>query len=396
MENIFEAVSKRDLNQTSVIATVIEGPAAGEKAFFNGSQTVWMTPRTSMISDYPEEIAATETGIVHTKEGYRIFCERIGQTKRLVICGAGHVSMPVIRLGRMIGFEVTVIDDRPKFADDARRAGADHVICEMFEKALKAVPANPDTYFVIVTRGHRYDTECLKVILKGSYAYLGMMGSKRRVAIVKEDLKREGYDADAVDGICAPIGLHIAAETPEEIAVSIMAEIIQVKNAAKSGDTYTKELLDCLTEKSGDTRKKVLATIISRKGSAPRSVGTKIVIFEDGQTLGTIGGGCVESDVIGRALLMMREASWEETSWEETSRQEASNVSEQMHEDDHAVVSCRQTVCGRIRENKKQETQENENRKQSCRLITVNMTQDQAVEAGMVCGGTVEIFLESV
>ena len=280
----------------------------------------------------------------------RVFRERIGRTPKLIICGAGHVSMPIIRMGKMLGFVVTVIEDRPKFADNARAAGADQVFCRSFRDGLAEIPGDSDSWFVIVTRGHRYDTECLETILQKRYAYVGMMGSRRRVAIVKDQLEEKGISRGILDAVHTPIGLKIGAETPEEIAVSVMAEIIQVKNTrskeedGKAGG-YSDELLSCIlgTESGGEDsrdRKKVLATIISRKGSAPRSVGTKMLILEDGTTIDTIGGGCVESEIIQKALLMMRT-------------------------DTPAFQIC-----------------------------TVDMTAGQAEDEGMVCGGVVEVMLE--
>ena len=271
----------------------------------------------------------------------RIYRERIGRTPKMVICGAGHVSMPIIRMGKMLGFTVTVIEDRPKFADHARAAGADQVLCEPFSDGLSKIRGDSDSWFIIVTRGHRYDTECLEAILQKPYAYVGMMGSRRRVAIVKDQLEAKGVCREALDGVHTPIGLKIGAETPEEIAVSVMAEIIQVKNAGSAKGGYSPELLDAVLNPE-DSREKVLATIISRKGSAPRSVGTKMLIRADGTTVDTIGGGCIESEVIQKALLMMRAEDEE------------------------------------------------------FRLCAVDMTADAAEDEGMVCGGVVEVMLEKV
>ena len=174
--------------------------------------------------------------ILHDAESQtRIYRERIGRTPKMIICGAGHVSMPVIRMGKMLGFTVTVIEDRPKFADHARAAGADQVLCEPFSDGLSKIRGDSDSWFIIVTRGHRYDTECLEAILRKPYAYVGMMGSRRRVAIVKDQLEEKGVERALLDAVHTPIGLKIGAETPEEIAVSVMAEIIQVKNAG-TGD----------------------------------------------------------------------------------------------------------------------------------------------------------------
>ena len=98
----------------------------------------------------------------------RLFCDCLGGEKRLVICGGGHVSMPVIQLGAMMEFTVTVLEDRPLYANNARRAGAHQVICDSFENGLDQTKGSKDTYFIILTRGHRYDQICLERIAKMS------------------------------------------------------------------------------------------------------------------------------------------------------------------------------------------------------------------------------------
>lgn len=317
--------------------TVLAGEHAGEKRLSCGD---------GVGAEGEQKVKALHD----TESQTRIYRERIGRTPKMIICGAGHVSMPIIRMGKRLGFMVTVIEDRPKFADHARAAGADQVLCELFSDGLSKIRGDSDSWFIIVTRGHRYDTECLEAILRKPYAYVGMMGSRRRVAIVKDQLEAKGVCREALDGVHTPIGLKIGAETPEEIAVSVMAEIIQVKNAGfgKDGKAercrtggYSTELLDAVLDPD-DSREKVLATIISRKGSAPRSVGTKMLIRADGTTVDTIGGGCIESEVIRKALLMMRAED------------------------------------------------------EGFRLCTVDMTADAAEDEGMVCGGVVEVMLEKV
>lgn len=269
-----------------------------------------------------------------------IFRERIGRTPRLIICGGGHVSIPIIKIGKMIGFSVTVLEDRPLFADHARAAGADTVICEPFAEGLKKIEGSMDCWFVIVTRGHRYDMDCLELILQKKHAYAGMMGSRRRVAIVKDQLEDRGVERDLLEKVHTPIGLKIGACTPEEIAVSIMAEIIQIKNSGNKTGVYSAEILEAVFH--NDNLKKVMATIISRKGSAPREKGTKMLIMEDGKTVDTIGGGCIEGEIIRKALLMMKN----DTPYFE--------------------------IC------------------------KVDMTADAAEDEGMVCGGIVEVMLERV
>ena len=308
--------------------TVLAGEHAGEKRLSCGD---------GVGAEGEQKVKALHD----TESQARIYRERIGRTPKMIICGAGHVSMPIIRMGKMLGFTVTVIEDRPKFADHARAAGAGQVLCEPFSDGLSKIRGDSDSWFIIVTRGHRYDTECLEAILRKPYAYVGMMGSRRRVAIVKDQLEAKGVCREALDGVHTPIGLKIGAETPEEIAVSVMAEIIQVKNAGSAKGGYSTELLDAVLDPD-DSREKVLATIISRKGSAPRSVGTKMLIRADGTTVDTIGGGCIESEVIRKALLMMRAED------------------------------------------------------EGFRLCTVDMTADAAEDEGMVCGGVVEVMLEKV
>jgi xanthine dehydrogenase accessory factor len=258
------------------------------------------------LRERAEELWQIQRSALLMLEDTPVFCEKIGGRKTLVICGAGHVSLSVIELGRRIGFYVIVIEDRPSFADRARSAGADEVICDEFGHALEGISGSPDTYFVILTRGHRFDKECLTIALQKPNAYVGMMGSRRRVAILKEQLLQEGVPGDLLDQVHMPIGVAIEAETPEEIAVSIIAEIILRKNQMKKIGAYDKELLDVLADGDAQGRDCILATIIAKRGSTPRGVSTKMLVLADGTTIGTIGGGCAESEVIQECLAMLR------------------------------------------------------------------------------------------
>lgn len=124
-----------------------------------------------------------------------------------------------------------------------------------------------------------------------------MIGSRRRVGFVKESVI-EGGDPEVVSSVHTPIGLNIGAQTPEEIAIAIMAEIIQVKNAVRRTAAIPAKSCASFAVKTPQTPQPFLATIVSRKGSAPRDVGTKMLILPDGHAIGTIGGGCVEADVM--------------------------------------------------------------------------------------------------
>jgi xanthine dehydrogenase accessory factor len=149
----------------------------------------------------------------------------------LVIVGAGHIALPLARIGAALGFAVTVLDDRPDFATHQRFPDADRVIRADFASPLADVRITPRTYLVLVTRGHKHDYDVLVQVMKegAKPAYIGMVGSRRRVRATFEQLARDGVPVDALAAIHAPIGLDIGGETPEEIAVSIAAELVLVR-----------------------------------------------------------------------------------------------------------------------------------------------------------------------
>lgn len=151
----------------------------------------------------------------------------------LLVCGGGHVALPLAEIGKTLGFEVVVIDDRPSFANQARFPGAHRVICGAFGEVLADLPIDERTYAVIVTRGHRQDMVCLRRLMGGRAGYLGMIGSRLRVAAIRKSLRDEGTPAEMLGRLHSPIGLDIGAETPAEIAVAILAEIVL---ARRGGD----------------------------------------------------------------------------------------------------------------------------------------------------------------
>jgi xanthine dehydrogenase accessory factor len=156
-----------------------------------------------------------------------IYIEPIVPTPRVYVFGGGHISLFVAKISKMVGFEVVVIDDRPQFANRERFPEADEVIAEEFEFALPKLKVNRSNYLVIVTRGHAYDQEVLEWALKTEARYVGMIGSRRKIQIVFTSLKEKGIAAETLKQVHAPIGLDIGALTPEEIAVAIVAEMIQ-------------------------------------------------------------------------------------------------------------------------------------------------------------------------
>lgn len=162
--------------------------------------------------------------------GMVIFFDVIMSDVKLVICGAGHIAVPLAKFARDAGFYIVVIDDRPDFAHPSRFPGCE-VIAEDFIPTLREIPISPTTYCVVITRGHEHDAECLQEILRkeSDAAYVGLIGSKRRVRFVVQMLAQQGIRQDRLDSLFTPIGLPIGAESPEEIAVSILSELICVR-----------------------------------------------------------------------------------------------------------------------------------------------------------------------
>lgn len=201
----------------------------------------------------------------------------------LFICGGGHVSCELVKMASCLDFKVKVMDDREEFANPDRFPQADEVICDSFENLGKYLVK--DAYYAVVTRGHKDDLNCVRTILKHPYQYLGMIGSKSKIKTTYDNLKREGVTQEELDTIYAPIGLNIGARTPAEIAVSILGEIIQVKNA-KTTSFISREL-------SNINKKGTLCIIIEKTGSSPRGEGSMMFVT-DAETIDTIGGGAVE------------------------------------------------------------------------------------------------------
>ena len=337
---LYKIINENIQQKSNLLATVLEGESAGTRYFWADGELLGYTGTGEVNEELKTQITETPQIGIYEIEGQKFFIEHLKRQAHLVICGGGHVSQQVIELAGKVGFHVTVLEDRPYFADRAREAGADLVLCDAFEKSLQGIAGTPDTYFLVVTRGHRFDRACLEQILKKPYAYVGMMASRGRSALLKKQMAGDGFDRKALNEMHTPVGLSIHAETPEEIAVSIVAELIQIKNQTKKTAGYDSLLMEYLTGVKEPGQPKVLATIIARRGSAPRSIGTKMLVLGDGRIIGTIGGGCMESEVQHQCLRLLRE------------------------------------------ENEKS------------RIVCADMTVSQAEDEGMVCGGTIDVFLE--
>lgn len=160
----------------------------------------------------------------------------------------------------------------------------------------------------MLTRSHVFDLDCLTRILQKPAAYVGMMGSRGRAALVRRQLLESGLDSQRIDALCAPIGLAIGAQTAAEIALSILAQIVQVKNARPQTEGYPIALLDAMVQAEKARTPAVLATIVARHGSTPRDVGAKMLVLPDGSIVGSVGGGIMEHYTVQAAQKLLAQA----------------------------------------------------------------------------------------
>ena len=167
---------------------------------------------------------------------FEVMIEVAERPASLLVVGGGHVGQSIAAIAAQAGFSVTVLDDREAFANRERFPMADQVICGDFVEELRRFPIDVNTYIVLVSRGHKQDEISLREVVRSNAAYVGMIGSLRRVGAVLTHLAREGCPRETLERVHTPIGLDIGAETPEEIAVAVVAELVLVRR----GGTGTK------------------------------------------------------------------------------------------------------------------------------------------------------------
>ena len=230
--------------------------------------------------------------------------ETIKAEPHLVIFGGGHVSKAIADSAHLLSMKVTVIDERSEMDNRERFTHGEEIIVESYSSFFNGDHDFFRPYYIIVTHGHIHDKAALRWCLGKKYAYLGMIGSKGKVAKTFAALEEEGISEDLLSTVHAPIGLPIGAVTPEEIAISILSEIIQVFRETKYSVTLDPQYLK---KASGDQG--IAARIIEKSGSAPRAVGSEIFISRSGEVYGTVGGGKVEKETIDEARRMLEDGS---------------------------------------------------------------------------------------
>ena len=193
---------------------------------------VWQAAREVMESEKPRTVTFDlnqdpkyDTGLV-CGGTLEIFIEPILPPAELYIFGAGHVAESLYRIAQIAGFDITVVDDREAYANRERFPDAQEVIADDFDKATAKLQIRESSYIVIVTRGHRDDMRVLRWAVQTPARYVGMIGSKRKTITIFKELQKEGLAPELFERVHAPVGLDIGAVTPEEIAISITAELI--------------------------------------------------------------------------------------------------------------------------------------------------------------------------
>ena len=217
--------------QASLIKPPDGGAGVGSKLFMReNGETVGTLGDDALDRDAlkraSELMAMGRNEYVTTENGAEYFIEAYTTPPQLVICGGGHVSRALASHAKPLGFRLFITDDRDEFANSERFPEADIIVAEKPEDALGKLPINPNTFIVVATRGHRFDNVALAAAADTPARYVGLMGSKRKTILIYEDLVRMGIDEERLRSIRSPIGLDIRARTPEEIAVSIMGEIL--------------------------------------------------------------------------------------------------------------------------------------------------------------------------
>jgi xanthine dehydrogenase accessory factor len=215
----------------SMVGTI--GGGCVEAEVWNAAREVLDTERPRHLTFNLGQDAAYDNGLICGGQ-LDVFVEPVLPVPQAFIFGAGHISKSLSKIAALAGFATVIVDNRESFANRERFPEASEVHAEEYEELFPKLPINQNSYVIIVTRGHRDDMRVLKLAIATSARYIAMIGSKRKVLNVVRELEKEGLPRAAFERIHAPMGLDIGAISPEEIAVSVTAEMIAVRRGAAS------------------------------------------------------------------------------------------------------------------------------------------------------------------
>jgi xanthine dehydrogenase accessory factor len=216
----------------------IGGGCYESEAFWKARDAIATGRPTVVRFDLNDDLAG-ESGLICGGQ-MEVFIEPLAPAPHLYIAGGGHVGVQLARAAAEVGFRIHVVDDREKFASPDRFPGAEEVVVDSIPEWLEQAPIPPRSYVAIVTRGHQHDLAALRAVVTRELRYVGLIGSRAKITRIFDALLEEGVAPDALRRVHAPIGLDIGAVTPQEIAVSIVAELVAVRHgkldAGAAGD----------------------------------------------------------------------------------------------------------------------------------------------------------------
>ena len=239
-----EILEAYDGGEPVSLATVVNSPnrpeLLGAKLLLRADGTVSGTLGSGTLDEPALEVAQRVAAIgntesISTEDGTEIFVEGFTTPPTLVMVGGGHVGKATADLANFLGYRVYIVDDRPEFSNDGRFPYAEQTIVTPYEYWSDLLSINVNTFVVVATRGHRYDDMALESALKTRARYIGLLGSRRKTLMIYRRLLEQGITKERIRELYAPIGLNIGALTPEEIAVSIMSEVIMVRRGGDGG-----------------------------------------------------------------------------------------------------------------------------------------------------------------
>ena len=239
-----EILDAYDGGEPVALATVVNSPQhperLGYKLLLRVDGTVSGTLGSETLDEPALEVARRvadvgSTESISTEDGTEIFVEGFTTPPTLVMVGGGHVGKATADLANLLSYRVYLVDDRPEFSNEERFPYAEQTIVTPYEHWSDLLSINVNTFVVVATRGHRYDDMALESALKSKARYIGLLGSRRKTLMIYRRLLEQGATKERIGEVYAPIGLNIGALTPEEIAVSIMSEIIMVRRGGDGG-----------------------------------------------------------------------------------------------------------------------------------------------------------------
>lgn len=229
---ICATVVKSDTHSTDVGKKMVFA-TNGEKIGSLGNSVL----ETEVEKQMSDILQKNRAGVFQQNDTTSVFLEPLQPRPTLLIAGAGHVGQALCHLGCWLDFDIAIVDDRADFASAERLPEADEIIIGDIAEELRKYPINHLTYVVIVTRGHQHDESALHSVVESNARYIGLIGSRRKIKLIFDDLLEVGVPMDKLKRVYAPIGLDINSKTVPEIAVSIASQLIQVRNGLETDDS---------------------------------------------------------------------------------------------------------------------------------------------------------------